>query len=453
MKWRTTAVYFLVLLLIGGIYLLLDTKKKEAAREEKESRRVFAFDAGAVKEIGIRSGETNAIRLEKGEKWRISEPIASDVDSGEFARFFSALQHIEQERKIGKPSDNLEAFGLNKPSLVVRLLAGSDWLELRIGGKNPAQTSRYAQAGEGGDVFMMSSATYDALNLSLRDLRRKDLFTWQPDQVSALDVKWRNGDGFSLDRQGGAKQWKSASRPDFEIKARKVQNLLDGLHWLRAADFAEKDAMPSSVQVEVRLHLKDGQTSELKIADADQAKKTAIAACSEIEGPVLVASQILDSIPRSIVSLADRSLVSAEAADIREITWKTDNGGGNLVWMADNTWGEKEGSAAPKAVEKPWTVRSFLAYIENVEYIEAVEPGANLPEGAPNSVLFVDVFGKKNSLTWKGLSSENASPVTVWMQRDGAAREVKIKHEDAQRLNVSLAQMSAGASGKPSKAD
>ena len=395
MKWRTTALYFLALLLIGGIYLLLDNRKKEAAREEKESRHVFAFDAGAVKEIEIRSGETKAIRLEKGEKWKISEPIAADVDSGEFARFFSALQHIEQERNIGKPSDNLDDFGLSKPSLVVRLLAGSDWLELRIGGKNPAETSRYAKAGEGGDVFMMPGATYNALNLSLRDLRRKDLFTWQPDQVSALDVKWRSGDGFSLERQGGAKQWKSETQPGLEIKAAKVQNLLDELHWLRAADFVEKDAMPSSAQVEIRLHLKDGQTSELKIADADQAKKLAIAACSEIEGPVLVASHILDSIPRSVVSLADRSLIPAEAADIREIAWKTNNGGGNLVWMDENTWGEKEGSAAPKAVEKPSTVRSFLAYIESVEYIEAVEPGANPPEGAANSVRFVDVFGKK----------------------------------------------------------
>ncbi len=183
MKWRTTAVYFLVLLLIGGIYLLMDAKKRKRPGRKSESRRVFAFDAGAVKEIEIRSGETKAIRLEKGEKWRISEPIASDVDSGEFAGFFSTLQHIEQERKIGKPSDNPDAFGLNKPSLMVRLLAGSDWLELRIGGKNPAETSRYAKAGEGGDVFMMSGSTYSALNKGLKDLRRKDLFTWQPDQV------------------------------------------------------------------------------------------------------------------------------------------------------------------------------------------------------------------------------------------------------------------------------
>ena len=167
MRWRTTAIYFLVLLLIGGIYAVMESRQKEAARVEKESKRVFRFDAQAVKEIEIRSGEAKPIHLDKGEKWRISQPIASDVDRTAFDGFFSALEDIEFERKIGKPSDNLEAFGLNKPSLVVRVLAGNDWLELQVGEKNPAETSRYARAGEGGDVFMISSATYNALNKSL----------------------------------------------------------------------------------------------------------------------------------------------------------------------------------------------------------------------------------------------------------------------------------------------
>ncbi len=117
--------------------------------------------------------------------------------------------------------------------------------------------------------------------------------------------------------------------------------------------------------------------------------------------------------------------------------------------MDENSWGTKEGAAAPRAVEKPGPVRGFLAYMENVEYIEAVEPGSNPPEGAPNSVRFVDVFGKKSSLTWDRLPSETANPVTVWMERDGAARAVKMKYEAAKRLNESLAQMAASV--MPSK--
>ncbi|MGO9019448.1 MAG: DUF4340 domain-containing protein [Syntrophobacteraceae bacterium] len=448
MKWRSTSVYFLVLLLVGAVYLVLDSKQKEAERLEKQSKLVFAFDAGPVNEIEIRSGEAGEIHLVREKNWRITRPVAADVDTTAFAGFFSALRDTERERKIEKPADNLAAFGLDKPSLVIRFLSGTEWLELQVGGKNPSETSRYAKTGENADVFMISSATYEALNPSLKNLRRKELFGWQTDQVRAVDVKWRSGDGFSLEEQEGTKQWKSTAQPGLEIKARKVQNLLDELHWLRAMDFAEKDAMPSSAQVEIRLHLKDGQTSVLNIADADQAKKQAIASSSEIEGPVLVASQILESIPRSVVSLADRSVIAAEAADIKEIAWKTENGSANLVRIDENSWGTKEGAAAPKPVEKPSTVRSFLAYMENIEYIETVEPGSNPPEGAPNSVQFVDALGKKSSLTWGALASENADPVTIWMQKEAAAREVKIKHEDVKRLDELLAKMSASAKGK-----
>ena len=451
MKWRNTAIYFLILLLIGGIYLVIEKKQEKAAREEKESKRVFTFDAQAVKEIELGFPDARAIHLEKGEKWRISQPISSDVDTSRFSDFFSALHTIELERNIGKSSGSLEAFGLDRPSLVIRLLAGSGWLELKMGGKNPAETSRYATTGEGGDVFMISSSTYDTLNTSLKDLRKKELFAWQPDQVNTVDVKWRSGEELSLEQQGGPTEWKSANQPDVKIKADKVRNLLDELHWLRAVDFeekTEKDAMPSGALVDVKLKLKDGQTSELKVADPDQAKKQAVAASSEIEGPVSIASHILSSIPKSAASLADRSLISADAADIREITWQTENGSGNLVWMDQNRWGSKEGNAGPKAVENPRQLRIFLSQMENAEYIEAVEPAPNPPEGALNRVQFVDAVGEKSSLTWDKLPADTANPVTIWMERKGAPRAVTVRYEDVKRLNQSLAEMAGGAKGK-----
>ena len=210
-------------------------------------------------------------------------------------------------------------------------------------------------------------------------------------------------------------------------------------------DFPEKDAMPSSAEVEIKVHLKDGKTAELKVADVDQAKKQAVGVSSEIDGPVLIAAPSLSSIPRSLDSLADRSFISTDAVDIREIAWKAESGEGDLNWIGENSWGTKEGTAAPKAIEKPWAVRSFLGYMENLEYTEAVEPGSQAPEGAPNSLHLTDVFGKTSSLTWDKLPSEARDTVTVWMERDGTARTVKVKYEAIKRLNDLLAQMSANA--------
>jgi hypothetical protein len=447
MKWRSTVVYLLLLLLAGAVYFVIDAKQKQAALVDKESKRVLVFDPGEVKEIEIRPGETGAIHLVKGQNWQITQPVVSDVDRMALDGFISALHDAEKVRKIDQPG-NAAAFGLDKPSLVIRLLSGSQWLELQTGAKNPSETSRYARTGEGPDFFMISSETYGALSKSLKDLRRKELFTWQTDQVSSVEVKWQSGEGLSLERQGGEHAWKSIDRPEVEIKARKVRNLLDELHWLRAVDFAGKDAVPSGVEVEVELKLKDGSTSELKVASPDQAKKQATAVSSEI-GPVVIASRILEEIPKSADSFADRSLVSLDADDIVQFTWKTGNGGGSLVRIDDKSWGARESEgASPKALENSSRVKGFLASLENLEYIEAVEPASKPPDVAPNSVEFVDAVGKKSSLVWDGLPSEAANPVTVWVQRDGATRMVKARYPDIERLNESLAQLVPGAKEK-----
>ena len=445
MKWRSTAIYLLVLLLLGGIYLVIDAKKKEADRKEKESRRIFTFDPAAVKGIEIESGGKK-IRLEKGDNWKITDPISADADKVVFADFFSSLQNLEQERKIGEQAGNADAFGLDKPSLVIRLQTGADWLSFQAGGLNPAETARYARAGQGGDIFMISIAAFSALNKNLKDLRRKELFSWQTDQVSEVDVKWQGGEEFSLERQGGAKRWKSASMPALAVKARKVENLLDDLHWLRAVDFVEKDLVPPQPQLEVTLKLKDGKTSSLRVADPGEAKKQVVVESSEIQGPVLVASNIFASFPRSAVSLADRSLISDDASEIRRITWQYGNGSGDLVWMDGNNWGAKDGENAPKVVENSGQVRGFLAFMENAEYyVDAAEPaspGADPSRGATDSVRFEDVFGKKSSLAWDKLPAENSSLVTVWMEREGAPHEVMVKYDTMKRLNELLALMS-----------
>ncbi len=441
MKWRSTVVYLLILVLAGAVYYVIDTKQKQAALVDKESKRVLVFDSGEIKEIEIRpGGEAGAIHLVKAQDWQITQPMVSDVDRAEVNDFISTLHDAERERKIDNPG-SAAAFGLDKPSLVIRLLSGSQWIELQAGAKNPSETSRYAKTGEGSDFFMISNVTYAALDKSLKDLRRKELFGWQTDQVSSVAVKWQSGEGLSLERQGGEPLWKSIDRPEVEIKAGKVGNFLDKLHWLRAVDFAGKDAATPAVEVEVTLKLKDGSTSELKIAGPDQGKKQAVAYSSEI-GPVLIASHILEEIPKSAVSFADRSLVSSDAADIVQLTWKTGGGAGNLVRVDDKSWGTKESEgAAPKALENSSRVKGFLASLGNLEYIEVVEPASKPPESAPNSVEFVDAAGKKSSLVWDTLPSEGVNPVIVWAQRDDAARMVKARYQDMKRLSESLAQL------------
>ncbi len=451
MKFRSTAVYLLILLVIGAVYAGMRVEKQKAARKKEQASRVFTFAPKSVKQIEIESAQNKAICLKKTSKWAISSPIVSQVDNMQLTGLLSSLHHVRMERKIGKESGNLKAFGLDKPSLVVRFLTGDKWHELETGAKNPVATDRYAMADKNGEVFLISSQAYDDLNKNLTDLRRKELFSWKPGQVKAFEISWRNGDEVDIVRQGDTGLWKSKSQPKLELSIDKVANLLEGLHWLRASDFLAKGAMPATPDVDVKVQLKDGKTAELKVALPAPGQKQAIATSSELQSPVLLSTYFLSSIPHSADALVDRALVSSVPSEINKITWKTPNGSGDLVRKGTDNWGSVEGKAAPKTLKNSWQVETFLAFMHNTQYIGTAGSAGTPPQGAPNSLQFVNAFGKKTSLTWNAPDPKTTGPVDAWLEKNGLVMQVQVKRQDIQRIGESLARMSPTESAAPEK--
>ncbi|MGC8491237.1 MAG: DUF4340 domain-containing protein [Syntrophobacteraceae bacterium] len=442
MKFRSTFVYFLVLLALGATYGVLRMEKQKAATKAKESRLVFTFSPKTVSQLDIRSGQDKTISLKKTDKWAISSPIVSQVDNMQLTGLLSTLHHVSMVRKIGKPTGDLKAFGLDKPSLVVRFLTGGKWLELEAGSKNPAQTGFYARAGKEGEVFLISSQAYDDLNKNLTDLRRKELFSWEPHQVKAFEIKWRNGDQLDLERQGDTSIWKSKRQPALKISTDKVDRLLQGLHWLRASNFLKNGAMPSAPDIDITFQLKDGKSRELKVALPQPGQKQAVTTSSELQCPVLLSTYFVSSIPHSADSLVDRSLCS-RPSDIKKIAWKTSIGSGDVVLMNGGKWGKVVGTAAPKAMKNSWAVQSFLAFMHNAAYISgSAHPAGKPPQDAANSIQLVDRFGKMSSLAWNTPAPKDTGPVTAWLDKGGALQQVQLESKDIRTMTDSLAQLS-----------
>jgi hypothetical protein len=449
MKWRTSFIYLLVLLLLGGYYYYYEVivaERKEAA--EKASKQLLTFDADQAKQIEIRSANAKPIRLEKKDAWRIVEPVNSDVDRVVFDDFFSTLKDTEKKREIELSSSNLDEFGLKTPALTIRILVGEQWLELQGGGSNPTGDARYVRVGADGPVSLIPRSAYDALSKGLRDFRKKELFTWMPDQVTALDINWQSGEKMRVERQAGTHEWKASDRPDLKLKTNKVENVLDQLHWLRAVDFLEPDAMPQSAMVEVKLTLKDGRTNDLKVASPDPATKQAIASCTDVPEPVKIASQIVSSLPTSPLLLADRSLISSNPADIREVSWKIPEGEGKAVWIDSDQWGAKQGDSPPKPFADPLSVKLLLTDLDGMEYANVIERGPNPPKDPPNFVRFKGIDQKEGALSWDTLPEKGGDPVTVWLEKDGQTRAVAMQYDSMQRLKMSLTEMTQAVQGK-----
>jgi hypothetical protein len=449
MKWRTSAIYLLVLILIGGYFYYFEVVKREQKEAaEQESRRALTFNADAVKTIEILAGAAKPVHLEKQDKWQITEPVSTDVDRAAFDSFFAALKNLERDRKLDSAQGNLEAYGLQNPPFKIRIQAGDEWIELLLGENNPTGESRYAKTSTAADIFLVSQRHWDALNKSLKDLRKKELFSWQTDQVVAMDVAWQSGEKVRVERQDGSKEWKATSQPDLRIKASKVEDLLDQLHWLRATDFLDESALPNPPLVEVTLQLKNGQTAELKLGNPDPETKQAAAFVAGVPVPVKVASYFLKDVPKSVDFLADRSLIPGETEATRRVKWKVEGAEGNAVKIDENNWGTKEGDAPPKPFKDSLPARSLLVDVGGIEYLEATEPAPDLPADAPNLVEFYAGDQKLSSIAWTKLPANPGEAAIVRLEKNGEVKTVRLQYEAMEKISKSLGELAKMAQGK-----
>jgi hypothetical protein len=451
MKWRSTAVYLLVLLLLGGYFYYFEVVKKEQKETaEKESKRVFSFDPESVQALEIVDAGGQPLRLEREGGWKIVAPVQADVDKAAFDGFFSALRNLEAERRIGPAPDNLSSFGLDNPPLKVRILMGGDWTELWLGAKNPAGDLRYARLTANPGVFLVSEGNWGAFNKTAKDLRKKEIFSFRPEDVSSVQVAWKDGATVSVERQAGPgpKEWKRTDAPGFKIKTRKVENVIEQIQWMRALDFLPADLIFDPVRVTVKLGLADGRSVELQIGAEDKDTRQAPARSSDFGVPVRVSADILKDIPESAAALEDRSLISSRANDVREIRWQKDGSKGGVIKIDDKTWGVKEGDGAPKPFKDSFRTRALLWEIGDAEYEATVEPK---PEASASFHAEVEIYGdgaKPASLAWDKLPPEGKGPGVLWIGTAEARTAVTLKYETLRKIEDTLDQLASAAQKK-----
>ncbi|MFZ2445472.1 MAG: DUF4340 domain-containing protein [Syntrophobacteraceae bacterium] len=444
MRWRNTAVYLIILLLVGGYFYYFEVvRKEEKQAAEKESKRVFSFNPEAVTAIEVAVGRGQPVRVEKKDGWRIVKPVGSEVDRSSFDSFFGALRGLDTVRKLGPAPEKLEAFGLADPPLKIRFEAGGEWFELAVGGLNPAGDARYARKAGGADIFLIDQLAFQSLDVGLKELRKKELFAWRTDQVLAMDVEWRSGEKVRFERREGEKEWTAAGRPELKIKGAKLDSLIDQVRWLRAVDFLDESAKPDPPAVKVLLHLKGGGNSEIALGDPDPAAKQVVASTSAFNVPVKIASHFLLELPKSAEAFLDRSILTHNAAEVREVRWKRAGAEGSAVRTGESKW-----EIGGKPLEGPALVPTLLDEAARTEYLDKAESGPDLSGADANYLEFMGADRKLASLAWPALPEEDTGTLTARLELDGKTSDVRLQLQALRPLDEAVDELALAAGAK-----
>ncbi len=457
MKWRSLLAYLVVLLLVGGYYLYFEVfQKHQEEMAAQEARKVFHIQTDQVSSLTLMFKGRDRVRLEKGEQWHLVEPIKTEADNFSVQDLIGALAKLETEREVLATPSDLKPFGLIEPSFTIRFRAGEAEYELVVGDRNPAGDGAYAKTGDSARIFLIAEGNRSALNRGLDELRKRQLFTFQRDDVAGIVVAWRDGNATIVERGNGQQEWRAPASPERKLKTRKIENLIEQVHWLRAQGFLEDEPKNLAAHgleppfVTVTLQLKAGERAELKLAEKKKDEKVVAGLSSQLPAVVQVAADTLDSLPRNVQKLLDRSLLGYQPDEISEISWNLDATHGHVVRLAKDDWGLKQGDRQPEPLKEPWPVRSLLWDLSDAEYEQKIEP---IPPVTPKPHATLELRNAEHkplvTLSWEKPPQEGRAAVTVWLERDGETGAVAVDAETLKRIEGNLERVAISSRSTP----
>jgi hypothetical protein len=444
MRWRSSLIYLSVFLLVSGYYYFEVVQKKQKETAASEARKIFAFQSDSVSSLSIKLKQKETVELKKEAQWEIVQPIKADVDKFAVDDFINTLSKLETEREVSAAPDDLKPFGLFEPSLILSLLAGQQKLELIFGDKNPVGDGRYAKIADNTKVFLIAEGNYSALSKGLNDLRRRQLFTFQLDDVDAVTVVWHGGSSIAVELDPSGKGWKSPTAPEVTLKKSKIDNMIEQIHWLRAQVFLENEPKLLTTYglepayVTATLRLKSGQTADLKLTNKGKDGKQTVALSSQLPCVVEVAATILDDLPKDLMALQDRSLLGFKSGEVNQVAWNIGEFQGHVVQLDESRWGRKKGDKPAEPIPESWHVKSLLWDLGDTEYQNKLEPAPPIVSKPYYQIDLKNVEKSLLTLSWEKAPHERRGPVPVLVQKQGMDVTVSVDAEMLRRIEGDL---------------
>ncbi len=448
MKWRSSLIYLVVFVLVAGYYAYFEVvRKKQQEAAERQAKKLFHFQAEHVQELEILARDKKRLTLKKEDQWQIVEPVKAGVDDGALQDFLRSLARVEFEKDITASPGDLKPYGLEDPLLKLRWRAGEQWMELLLGDKNPVGEGHYAKAADKPNVVLVSVGMWSALNKNVNELRKKELLSFLPKDVRALDIARQEGNSLHLEFHEDGDTWKSPEHPDLKIKKSKVENILEQLSWLRARSFLENESVnlkkhgldPPALTVKVRM--KDGKTAEAGFSKMDKEQKVVSVVSSQLPGVTRIEGSFMNDLPADISALEDRSLLTVKREEIQQIRWVLGESSGHVVQTGDGKWGVKRGDKDLEILEEPWPVRSLLWDLGDAEFVKRLDPGLPVP-GKPRGRL--EIWGKEAQLVsfaWEQRSEKDPGPIRLWMEQGGSVQAVHVDREAVSKIEEDLSRL------------
>ncbi len=195
MKFKGTLVLLTVALVTGAAYIfyLLPAEKERKIKEEL-LKKFFRVEEIEVEFLRIKN-PNGTFHISRDEnEWTLTIPAVLPADSKTLDLIFRFIIKGEILKVITSDISRAAEFELDKPRAVLAIGYRGEIDELVIGGMNPSMSGYYAFVKGINAIFLVDEEIAQIRTIGLYDLRSKSLFDFEPDSITDINLKKKDGE-------------------------------------------------------------------------------------------------------------------------------------------------------------------------------------------------------------------------------------------------------------------
>lgn len=408
---RRLLPYLALFLALVGLYYGLTWRQSREEARKTEAKKIFQVKEGEISALVLKRGKAEVRLTKKDEEWFLTKPLEMRADKATVNSILSTLAHVQKERELGS-SEDLKAYGLDKPALEVEFTVQDKSRRLAIGHATPGQMGYYASQDQAPrQLLVINPGNKESLDRPEKDLRDKTLFAFTPDKAKSVKIKTPGAAAVQLDKIG-PNSWRWVGREKFSVRGDRVEELVRVLHLSRVKDFvadAPKNLKsfglaPPRGEVAV---VQDKEPERLFLGE--KAKEGGYARKAS-GGPVVMTDKdLLALVTKTLNTLEDRRLWRGQAAAVQKAVWGPP--GKTWVGVKEKDFWKITGPEKQEIKEPAVRMEVGLWKLQALEFARLGSPKA--PPAKPLYVLELDDGAGKPLFRLEELGREKNQEVMV----------------------------------------
>lgn len=364
---------YIILALFLGILLYYQVSGKQ---ERPGETTIFKLDKNTFRELSLNS-KGKKWKLVKDGEWEIVQPEKWEADQGKVESILEKLSDLVAERVVEKNPQDIEKYGLNKPSAEISFQAGGKLYQLLVGKRSPISYQFYVKRSDSPVVYVLSGNTLNKFTVNPEELREKRIIKVEKEEIRKIALV-SPGRKIVLEKKGN--EWQIT----FPVKTGgdrwEIEDMIDAIKNLKAKKFVEdKTKNLSSYGLDkpsLKVELWLGKDLSYKSVSFGKTEDDIIYAVKsgrdEIYG---VDRKLQGRINKSLFTLRDKDMLSFNMDEVKGmmITYK---GRAFSLYRGKETWEMKKPEERKIKKEKAEDILWVVKDLEARSFLE--EEGKNL---------------------------------------------------------------------------